>query len=131
MNEQKIGINSGQKAYGACLILGTLLYLLINIQAVAVPGTLFDLLQRDFKASATAISAFGAAYMYVYALGQLAAGILADRFGGFRTIFFGGILFSAGSLLFPWCESFWSGIFCRILIGLGASRVYHIHKINY
>lgn len=106
------------------LLFGTLLYFFVNIQAVVIPGTLFDDLQRDLNASAAAISFLGASYMYVYAFGQLLAGLLADRYGGFRTIFFGGILFSVGALLFPFGTHVWSLCLCRILIGLGASSVY-------
>lgn len=106
------------------LLFGTLLYFFVNIQAVVIPGTLFDSLQQDLNASAAAISLLGASYMYVYAFGQLLAGLLADRYGGFWTIFFGGILFSVGSLLFPFGTHVWSLCLCRILIGLGASSVY-------
>src|SRR5437763_463653 len=77
------------------------LYFFSYFQRVAVPGTVFNELQVDFKASAAAITALGALFLYVYGFWQIFAGMLADRFGGLRMLLIGGLLMTFGSLVFP------------------------------
>jgi len=62
--------------------------------------------------------------MYIYAVMQLFSGVLADRFGGWRVIKFGGLFFCAGALAFPLFHSLTGMIFARILLGFGASLLY-------
>lgn len=107
------------------LIFGTCLYFFANFQRVGIPGTVFDLLQNDLKLTAPYVTAFGAIFMYVYAAGQLIVGLFADRYGGVRTMLGGGILFCAGSMLFPLCYGSLPLMYlCRALTGLGASSIY-------
>lgn len=106
------------------LVSATLLYFFANIQRVAIPGAIFDLLQADLHLSAPRVTALGSSFMYVYALNQLTIGVLINRYGGRRVIAAGGLLFCAGSLLFPCSASpFWL-YFSRGLTGLGASAIY-------
>ena len=81
--------------------IGVFLYFLMNIQRVAVPGSVFDLLQEDLNVSAPYITALGAAFMYVYAICQLIIGIMVDKYSGNRVIAFGSVFFFLGSLMFP------------------------------
>ena len=107
------------------LIFGVLLYFFANFQRVGIPGTVFDLLQNDLTLTAPYVTAFGAVFMYVYAVGQLIVGLFADRYGGVRTMLGGGVLFCAGSLLFPLCYGSLPLMYlCRALTGLGASSIY-------
>ena len=108
----------------AVLICGTVLYFFANIQRVAIPGSIFNLMQKELQVSAPYITAFGASFMYVYALCQLIIGLLVDRFGGYRTIMFGAFLFCLGSVMFPLSHSLSMLYLSRIIVGLGASSLY-------
>lgn len=101
-----------------------ILYFFANFQRNVIPGPIFSYLQRDLNGSAAQVSALGSCFMYIYAVSQLAAGFMADRFGGMRVITFGCSFFCLGALLFPFSDS-WSILYlARILTGLGASSVY-------
>ena len=101
-----------------------LLYFIANFQRIAVPGAIFDILEQELSVSAPYITAFGAIFMYVYAIGQLVTGVLVDRFGGLRVISCGGIIFGIGCLLFP-ISSFLPAMYLsRALMGFGCSMFY-------
>lgn len=106
------------------IALGSILYFAANIQRVAVPGAVFDVLQNDLHTTAQSITSLGAAFMYIYALSQLVIGILIARFGGFRVITVGSLLFLGGSLMFPFSQSLPLLYFSRVLIGLGSATLY-------
>ena len=116
--------NSANFRLYALLGTATVLYFFANFQRAGVPGTIFDQLQSTLGLSATAVSGLSSAFMYIYAFGQLIAGYNADRFGGVRVIACGGVLFAAGSLLFPFCDTLFGLYFSRALVGLGASAIY-------
>ncbi|MCD8378476.1 MAG: MFS transporter, partial [Candidatus Gastranaerophilales bacterium] len=111
------------------VILGSLLYFGANIQRVAVPGAMFDVLQHDLNTTAQCITSLGASFMYIYALSQLVVGLLIARFGGFRVITAGSVLFLIGSILFPFSKSLPLLYFSRVLIGFG-SATFYIGLIN-
>lgn len=104
--------------------IGVILYFLMNIQRVAVPGSVFDLLQEDLNVSAPYITALGASFMYIYAICQLIIGIMVDKFSGNRVIAYGSVFFFLGSLMFPLAHSLPMLYFSRVLVGLGASSIY-------
>jgi predicted MFS family arabinose efflux permease len=81
-------------------------------------------LQHDFGLTASAVTALGALFVYVYAGMQLVVGIAADRYGGRRTLLFGSTIMCVGAVLFP-CAHSTSMLFAsRLLIGFGSSFVY-------
>ena len=73
--------------------MGVFLYFFANLQRVAIPGSIFNELQSDLNVGAKYITALSSMFMYIYAVGQLFAGLLADRYGGERAITWGGMLF--------------------------------------
>ena len=95
-----------------------------NLQRVAVPGAMFDTLSSSLQTTAQAVSALGACFMYSYAIGQLIIGVLVARFGGFRVVTIGSLLFFTGSLLFPCAQSLPLLYISRVLIGLGSATFY-------
>ena len=108
-----------------CLIvLGSLLYFMANVQRVAVPGAMFDVLTNDLQTTAQAVTALGSIFMYSYALGQLVIGVLIARFGGFRVVTVGSLMFFVGRLLFPFAQSLPFLYISRLLIGLGSASFY-------
>jgi len=116
-------MNSVKHAFILLLFMSGL-YFMSFFQRVAVPGTLFNELQRDFASSASAITALGAIYLFVYACSQVFIGMLADRYGGVKVILVCGSLLCAGSIVFPMAHTLWVLYFSRALIGVGASGMY-------
>ncbi len=114
--ERKLGI--------AMFCLCVLFYCFINFQRVAVPGQLFDDLQQAIGCNASAIAALGTSFMYTYAIGCLLVGPFVDKFGGLRVFAAGAVLMTIGALLFPFVQSYWMLLSCRILIGLGCAGGY-------
>ena len=106
------------------IFIGTLLYFFINVQRVAIPGSIFNELQSQLRVGAPAITGLGSSFMYVYAVTQLFVGMLVDRYGGNRIIPFGALLFCVGSLLFPLAHTLPMLYFARVLTGLGAGSLY-------
>lgn len=99
-------------------------YFFSVFQRVAVPGTIFNELQTSFLLSASAVAALGTLYLYIYGGMQFFAGMLADRLGASRVLITGGILLSAGSILFPLSHSLTSLYINRALVGFGASLIF-------
>jgi MFS family permease len=106
------------------LFCGTALYFFANIQRVAIPGSVFNILQEELKVSASYITALGSSFMYIYALCQLIIGLLVDRYGGSRVIAVGALLFCIGSCMFPMSNTLFMLYLSRAIVGLGASALY-------
>ena len=87
------------------LLCGSILYFFANVRRVAIPGPIFDELQKSLNVSAAYVTNLGSAFMYVYALNQLVIGLLVDRFGGCRVIATGALLFCLGSAVFAFSDS--------------------------
>ena len=106
------------------IILATIFYFLANIQRVAIPGAMFNILQGDFMATASKITMLGAIFSYVYAITQLIVGLMVDKIGGFRVIAIGCIVFTLGCLIFPHSHSIFGLYLSRALVGFGAATFY-------
>ncbi len=100
------------------------LYFVSFFHRVAVPGTIFNELQKDFNASATSISMLGAIFLYIYAAMQLLTGILVDKAGPARTIILGGVILTIGVILFSLSKSLTMLYATRALLACGASLIY-------
>lgn len=101
-----------------------LLYMLSFFQRTSVPGTVFDEIQADCGLSASAVTALGALFVYVYGGMQIVVGLAVDRCGGRRMILLGGAAMAAGALLFPLGQARGTLIAARVLTGFGASFMY-------
>jgi MFS family permease len=100
------------------------LYFVSFFQRVAVPGTIFNDLQRDFATTASAVTSLGSIYLLVYASLQLFIGMLADKHGGVKITLICGLFLCIGSVLFPLSNSLWLLYLSRALVGIGASGMY-------
>ena len=114
------------------IFLGSLLYFMANVQRVSVPGSIFDVLQRDLMANPASITALGASFMYLYAFSQLVMGFFISKYGGYRILSIGAIIFVIGSLLFPFSKTLGLLYLSRGLVGLGSSTFYLsiIHELK-
>lgn len=106
------------------LVCGTLLYALVCLQRVAVPGAVFDELQSAWALSSAQTAALGSVFLYLYAFLQPVSGPLLDRFGGARMIFWSVICFCAGSLLFAVAPTLPLLYAARALTGIGSGAMY-------
>jgi predicted MFS family arabinose efflux permease len=95
-------------------------YILSFFQRFAPAGIAPDL-AAAFDTSAASLGALAATYFYVYTLMQLPTGILADTLGPRRILVAGGIVASAGSLIFALAPDLTAALVGRTLIGLGVS----------
>jgi sugar phosphate permease len=100
------------------------IYFFSYFHRVAVPGTIFNELQHDFSATASAIAMLGAIVFYIYASTQVFTGLMVDRWGAGRILVIGGTVMALGAILFPLSHSMTFLYFSRILVGLGASLVF-------
>ena len=101
-----------------------LIYFFSYFQRIAVPGTCFDELQADFRASAAAVTALGSIFLYVYGFAQFFVGMAADRFGGRRTMLVGAAILSGASIVFPFSHSLPTLYLARAILAAGASMIF-------
>jgi len=118
------GALSRKRVEIAILICMLAVYFFSYFQRVAVPGTVFDEIQTSFGISASAVTALGAVFLYIYGGIQLFVGMMTDRFGAVRVLLVGGLLLSIGSILFPLSQSLTMLYATRALVGLGASLIF-------
>lgn len=100
------------------------LYFFSFIQRVGIPGSIFNDLQSEMNLDATVVTRLGAIYLFIYAVIQPFAGVLADRFGGARVAMASGVLLVIGATLFPLSRSVEGLYFSRALVGLGGSAMF-------
>ncbi len=106
------------------IIIGTILYFMANFLRISIPGTIFETLQNNLSLTASETTAFGAYFMYAYAVSLLISGVLIDKFGGIKIILFGGLIFALGALIFPMSSNLWVLYFARICLGAGSATFY-------
>lgn len=106
------------------VVLGSILYFMANLHRVAVPGAMFDVFISELQTSAQAVTGLGSVFMYSYAFGQLVIGVLIARYGGFRVVTVGSVLFFVGSIIFPLTSDLSVLYISRLLIGLGSASFY-------
>ena len=101
-----------------------LLSILSSMSKVLVPNAIFDSLQNELGMNASQLASLSSWYMYAYAAVELCLAIFAESLGPVRILFFSGLTFSLGSLLFPLCSTPWVMFTVRIITGLGAGSVF-------
>ena len=88
-------------------------------------GVVADNLMRDFAIErASDLGILASIYFYTYALMQVPAGILADRYGPRLTISAALGVSAIGAMLFGWADTLGDLYFGRFLASLGVSIIY-------
>lgn len=100
------------------------IYFFSYFQRTAVPGTIFDDLQRDLGIRAASVAALGSMFTWIYGAMQVLVGLWSDRYGGSRTLMGGGLVMLAGAVLFPLTHTVWGAFAARAVTGFGASFMY-------
>ncbi len=90
------------------------------LQRVSVSVYLNQMLSA-LHANAASIGMLSACYYYAYALMQLPAGTLVDRYGPKKLVLIGILLVSIGTLWFSTVHNVYSGAAARLLIGSGSA----------
>jgi len=115
---------SGRRFATIMFALAIVMYFIVNIQRVSIPGQLFDSLQSELSLTASKVAALGTAFMYVYAGTQLLVGLMVDKYGGMRILAGGSLLMAIGALAFPLSNSYWMLVASRVLVGIGSGATY-------
>ena len=89
----------------------------------AIP-LLLPLIREDLQISFTQAGMLSAALTFTYALGQIPAGFLSDRFGPRRLFLIGLMGWSAFSLCFGLVHSFWLAVVTQLLAGAFRSLLF-------
>ncbi|MEI6169304.1 MAG: MFS transporter [bacterium] len=111
--------------YGVAIVFALAgLYFFSFIQRVGIPGSIFNDLQSEMNLDAAVVTRLGAIYLFIYAIMQPFAGMLADRFGGIRVALVSGLLLVIGATLFPLSHSTVGLYSSRALVGLGGSAMF-------
>ncbi|MFO0821306.1 MAG: MFS transporter [Pirellulales bacterium] len=125
MNSSELaGLSMGRRQLVLAMLSMLSLYFFSFFLRTAVPGTIFNELQADFRLSAAAVTGLGSGFLYIYAGMQLVVGLAADRFGGTRTLLVGGFIMAVGAAWFPACQSPTALYASRAFTGFGASFMY-------
>ncbi len=77
-----------------------------------------------FGITPTAVGFIGSMYFYAYALGQLPAGILADRWGARKTLSLFVMLAGLGAIFLGQANNYGTVLAARFLVGLGSGFVF-------
>lgn len=100
------------------------IYCMSSLIRSGVPGSIFDILQKDFATSAGVISALGICFTVVYALDMLLIGPLTDKYGGMRVLVVGVSMLLLGSILFITSRNVPLLIASRLITGFGCGFIY-------
>ncbi len=102
-----------------------LFYAASYFQRTVIPGTTFNEFQSAYGLSAAEIAGLGSAYVCVYSVCQLIAGMFVDKYGGTRIVTVTGVIFCIGVIGFPLCGGNLTMMYLfRFLAGLGSSGLY-------
>lgn len=105
--------------YGVLAVAYFFVYFHRTSPAVMAPEIL-----KDFHVEPAALGLLSSMYFYAYALGQLPAGILADKWGARKTVAVFLLIAGLGGLIFGLTKSFTGLIMGRFIVGLGVGFVY-------
>lgn len=109
-------------------LVATSVYIIVFFHRVATgvvrTEVLTDFGLLDSKQGGTLFTLLGTMYMYAYMLMQIPTGILADTLGPRKTITFGTLFATVGSLVFAWSSTMAWAFAGRFLVGIGVAVVF-------
>ncbi|MGC6404342.1 MAG: MFS transporter [Candidatus Comchoanobacterales bacterium] len=87
-----------------------------------LPGSFQSAIMHDLQLSNMAFSTLSTTvFLLVYGLMQMPVGVIAEHWGLKKSLFMGVMVCSLSSLGIAWSTSFWPALFCRLVMGFGAS----------
>lgn len=97
------------------------LFLCYEMALQVSPGVMADFLMLDFAIGAGKLGVMASFYYYSYALMQIPAGLLHDRFGPRRLITFSALICGIGSFVFGATLTVTNAAMGRFLMGVGSA----------
>ena len=85
-----------------------------------LPTAMVHQLSDGLQLDANQLGILSSAFFYTYVLIQIPVGLLFDRYGTRRLLFFAATLLAAGSIMLALAPNFWWGFWARLLMGFGA-----------
>lgn len=98
-------------------------YLYEYIQRIT-PAVMVDELMKGFQVNAMMLGNLSAVYLYVYAIAQVPVGIVIDRCGPKKPLFYAALVCVAGSFIFSYTSDLSLAYVGRGLVGLGSAFGY-------
>jgi sugar phosphate permease len=98
-------------------------FLLVNVHRLST-AVLSDRLTIAFGASAAQLGTLHASFFAIYAVAQIPAGVLADRYGPRYVGALGAAVLSLGAIGFAASDGYLAAFLSRAVIGLGSSVVF-------
>ena len=89
-----------------------------------MPGIFSKQLSISFSLDAEELGRFSAIYFLAYAVMQIPAGLLYDKFGGKRVLIFSTLVASIGTLMFSMSDNIIIGRISRVLMGGGTASAF-------
>jgi len=112
----------GRFFYGWVIVFAGLFLTLIMFGVVDAFGVMFKPISEQFQWDRGTISVASMINWICFGLGNLACGVLSDRFGSRKLLIAGGILFIIGTLLMSQIQSLWQLYFAfGVVMALGRS----------
>lgn len=103
--------------------IGAFFYLFQSVLKV-MPSLIATELTIDLNIAATSLGTLGGMYFLAYACLQLPIGVMLDRFGVRRLMTVAIAFCATGAFLFSIATNFYTALFARCIIGMGASGAF-------
>ncbi len=116
------------KRFGApavVLLLLCIMYFITYVDRVNV-ATAAPLIGKEFNLSKTELGLVFSAFAYPYAIFQVIGGMVGDKFGARRTLFFCGLIWAAATILTGLVGGLLSLFLARLLLGFGEGATFPV-----
>ncbi len=107
--------------YGVCVCILAGTYAVYDFFIQVAPSVMAHLLMQDFRVHAGSLGLLGALFYYAYAMMQMPAGWLIDRFGARKILTLFCLITAMASIGFSYSTQYYSALICRVLMGVGVS----------
>jgi sugar phosphate permease len=101
------------------------MYFITYVDRVNI-GTAAPLIGKEFGLSKTELGLVFSAFGYPYAIFQVIGGLVGDRFGARRTLFFCGLIWAAATILTGLVGGLVSLFLARLLLGFGEGATFPV-----
>ena len=107
------------------LFLLCIMYFITYVDRVNI-GTAAPLIGKEFGLSKTELGVVFSAFAYPYAIFQVIGGLIGDKFGARRTLFFCGLIWAAATILTGIVGGLVSLFAARLLLGFGEGATFPV-----
>ena len=98
-------------------------FFLVSLHRLST-AVISEQLMRSFDTTGASLGLLHSSFFYLYAVMQIPAGVLADKFGARRMATYGTLAMSAGAVVFGLAPVYGAAFFGRLLVGLGGSVIF-------